>query len=200
MTLPAAVAAAAVGPGPEAGVLALPGILAFALVAGVAEEPLWRGVLIDWAHGGRGRLGMLAIAVGAAWALWHLPLYGVSGTFQHDNGMGSTAFWAYTLALLPESVVLAWLVVGSGGGIVTAVVAHALGNTLGEALDLSASAQWVRAGVTVLAAATLVALVRPPPPPAPITARRAPRRTATGRGRPRARSSPPGGSPSAGGR
>lgn len=113
------------------GVGAVASVLVFALVAGVVEEPGWRGVASDaWQLGARPVWA--ALGIGAWWALWHLPLYFVQGTYQHGLGFGSFRFWLTTLVLVHLGVVYLWLVNGTGGSILLAVLAHAGFNAAGE--------------------------------------------------------------------
>lgn len=105
------------------------GTALFAVAAGLVEEPAWRGVVLDgFPERGLGT----ALWIGAVWALWHLPLYAVEGTFQHGVGLGSVSSLALLSGPLPWSVLLVWLVNSTGGRILPAVLVHALGNLGGE--------------------------------------------------------------------
>ncbi len=133
---------------------ALVGILAFNLLASSVEEPGWRGYALDRL---RARLAgrVAALVVGAFWILWHLPLYFVEGTFQAQNGVLSPAFVAYSLALLPSSVLFGWAVVRTGGSVFAAVLFHLTENVSGEILELDVQAQAVRVALLVLIAAVV---------------------------------------------
>jgi uncharacterized protein len=139
---------------PAAG--AVMGAAAFAVGAGFAEEPGWRGVAQDAVAP---RFGALAAggALGVLWSAWHLPLYLLEGTYQAGLGIGGGAFWASMLVRVPLAVLLVVLVTGTSGLVVTAVVAHALGNLTGEVLKESASGLWVQA--VVLAATALAVTI-----------------------------------------
>jgi uncharacterized protein len=67
-------------------------VLGFALAAGAVEEPGWRGLAQD---GLAPRIGALsgALVLGVLWSLWHLPLYFIEGTYQHQLGAWTVAFW-----------------------------------------------------------------------------------------------------------
>ena len=128
---------------------AIGGAVAFALVAGFAEEPGWRGYALDglW-H--RPLLAALAIWVG--WAIWHLPLYAIEGTFQYDVGFGTTFFWIIQLALLPQTVLMMWILQHTRPSILPAVVFHALVNISGELLEYTTGQQSLRLIVWSVAA------------------------------------------------
>jgi uncharacterized protein len=95
-----------------------------ALVAGLVEEPGWRGALSD-AWQARTRPVWAATGTGALWSLWHLPLSFIEGSYYHELGTGSLRFWLTHLMLVQLGILLVWLANGSGGSILVAVLAHA---------------------------------------------------------------------------
>jgi uncharacterized protein len=99
-------------------------VIGFALVAGLAEEPGWRGAASD-AWQARTHPLPAALGIGALWAVWHLPLYFIEGSYQHGVGFGSLRFWLGSLALVQLGVLYVWLVNGAGGSILIAILAHA---------------------------------------------------------------------------
>jgi uncharacterized protein len=110
---------------------AIPALLAFLVVAVWIEEPLWRGVALDSVvlrHG----VTSAAAGIGLVWALWHVPLFWLEGTYQHELGAGSGDSWLFLANIVGLSVLLTWLVVASRGFVSLAVAAHLAGNLLGE--------------------------------------------------------------------
>jgi len=95
-----------------------------ALVAELVEEPGWRGAASD-AWQARTRPVYAATGIGALWSLWHLPLSFFEGSYYYELGVGSERFWLTHLMLIPLGILLVWLVNGSGGRILLAVLAHA---------------------------------------------------------------------------
>lgn len=89
-------------------------------VGGALEEFGWRGFMQERLQSRWGGL-TAAVAVGVAWALWHLPLHAVGYTFADDN------FALFTAYLVGMSVVLAW-VYNSTAGVLPAMVLHAAHN------------------------------------------------------------------------
>lgn len=147
-----AVGAAATAPTYTVGAVA--GVIAFALAAGLVEEPGWRGAALDiWQV--RARPVWAALGIGALWALWHLPLYFVEGTYQHGLGLGSTRFWLTNLVLVGLAVLYVWLANGTGGSILIVVLAHASFNVAGELVPRSTTGD-VLAFVTVAVATVAV--------------------------------------------
>jgi uncharacterized protein len=109
---------------PEYGAGPVGAVLTFALVAGLAEEPGWRGAASD-AWQARSLPLPAALGIGALWALWHLPLHFVEGSYQHGVEFGSVRFWLTNLALVQLGVLLLWLANGAGGSILLPILAHA---------------------------------------------------------------------------
>ena len=134
-------------------------VLATAVVAGVLEEPGWRGYAVDALSARHGAVPAVGI-VGAAWALWHLPLFFLPGSYQHGLGVGSTDFWLFLLNLLALSFVYAAVYFITGRSILAVVVLHALANASGELVSVY-PARGVETVVTlVLAASAVIVLVR----------------------------------------
>lgn len=95
-----------------------------ALVAGLAEEPGWRGAVSD-AWQARTRPVWAAAGIGVLWSVWHLPLSFVEGSYYHDLGAGSVRVWLAHVMLVQLGILLVWLANGAGGSILLAVLAHA---------------------------------------------------------------------------
>ena len=108
------------------------------LFIGIGEEPAWRGFMLPFL---RERVSPLAgaLAAGAVWALWHLPL------------MGTEFSWHivpfFVVNVIAASVVLAWLFNASGSVLLTMLV-HASINVVGAYAfhpvgEASASMAWL---------------------------------------------------------
>lgn len=110
--------------------------LAFLVVgalAGAVEEPGWRGYGLAALQE---RLPVLAAAliVGVFWAVWHLPLFWLEGTYQAGIGVGTPGFWGFHAAILVSSPIYAWLYNASGRVVFSVVWFHAVSNVVAEAL------------------------------------------------------------------
>ncbi|TVP45854.1 MAG: CPBP family intramembrane metalloprotease [Gemmatimonadales bacterium] len=156
-------AAAAAGHPPIATTAITPGAVAFTigfgLAAGAVEEPGWRGLALDLLQI-RISPALAAILVGIPWALWHLPLFFLEGTYQHALGLGSARFWMFNLFLLPLSVLYAWLCNGSRGSILIAILAHAGTNVAGSLIPQDTLSDAFRMIVTLLGVIVVVWLTR----------------------------------------
>jgi uncharacterized protein len=135
------------------------GVIAFALAAGLVEEPGWRGAASDvWQV--RTRPVGAAIGIGVLWALWHLPLYFIEGSYQHGLGFGSLRFWLTNLVLIGLGVLYVWLANGAGGSILVAILAHAGFNAAGELVPRSTLGDIVATVVVCLAAVAVIVLTK----------------------------------------
>ena len=131
-------------------------MIGFAVAAGLVEEPGWRGYMLD---GLRRRPLAASALISVVWAAWHLPLFTIVGTFQHDEGgLGTSMFWIFMSALVPQTILMIWIVEHSGRSILPAVVFHALTNISGELLDLSMSQQFGRLAIWAALATPIVIL------------------------------------------
>jgi membrane protease YdiL (CAAX protease family) len=138
--------------------LALAGSALFFLLFGpLPEEMGWRGYALDRLQNRWSALAASGI-IGVVWAVWHLPMFFVKGTYQHSLGVGTPRFYFFLLALLPESVLLAWIYASTNRSTLAAVLFHFMTSFTGEVLQLPGEAEAWRGRWTVLAAAVVVFL------------------------------------------
>lgn len=134
--------------------------LAVSLFAGPLSEELgWRGYAQPRL---RRRLSPLATSalLGAVWAVWHLPLFALTGTWQSTLGLVESI--VFLAAMVPLSSAY-WLVSERlHGGVPGAVVLHFVGNTALTLLAFTAPvAGAVYAGTIVLTAVVIHLVTRP---------------------------------------
>lgn len=115
----------------------------------LTEEAIWRGVAQPafevWLSP-----PLASLVVGVLWALWHLPLFAISGSFQ--AGLPYLGFFVLTVA---TSVVLAWLFHQSGGSLVVCAIYHGVVDVTFAAsgvLGTSSVTFWAVVGVQCLLA------------------------------------------------
>jgi uncharacterized membrane protein YeaQ/YmgE (transglycosylase-associated protein family) len=78
-------------------------------------------------------------------------IYETAGSHQANLGAGTAAFWSFLVVLVATAPVYAWLYNGAGKATFTPVLAHGLGNVIGETtVDAS---PWTSAIVTCAAGA-----------------------------------------------
>ena len=116
------------------------GVIGYTLLAGpLSEEFGWRGYLQPRV---RQRFGPVrtAVVVGATWSLWHLPLFLLPGTGQHDKGLFSTEAVLFFVSWIPVSYVILYVSERPRGGVWAAIVAHASFNVTEALLPPSGDA------------------------------------------------------------
>ncbi len=94
------------------------------------EEIGWRGYALDPLQKRLGALGA-SLVIGSAWALWHVPLFFLEGTFQHGLGFGSARFWIFSASMIPLSVLMTWVYNHTRRSTLSAVLIHFTGNLTG---------------------------------------------------------------------
>lgn len=115
----------------------------------LTEEPTWRGFVLPrvelWLPP-----GWAGIAVGVLWAVWHLPLFAIQGSFQ-----AGLPFGGFVLLTVATSIILTWLYHVSGGSVLLCAVYHGVVDvtfaTTGVLTTTSASFWTVVAGHVVAA-------------------------------------------------
>jgi membrane protease YdiL (CAAX protease family) len=100
------------------------------------EEMAWRGYALDGLQSKWNAL-TTSLILGAAWTIWHLPLFFIDGTYQNGLGIGTAQFWLYMLDKIPQSVLMTWIYNNTNKSITSAVLFHFMVNLVGELLDLS---------------------------------------------------------------
>jgi len=90
----------------------------FVPLLGPWEEPGFRGFALSRMQRGRSLVGA-GLAVGVIHVFWHLPLF-----FTGDIPAADIVF------IMAAAVVFAWLVVGTGGSVLLAMVMHAANNAI----------------------------------------------------------------------
>lgn len=103
----------------------------------LSEETAWRGFALP-------RLQRLLppvvadVVLGAIWAIWHLPLFFVAGSFQ-----AGIPFPGFALSTIATSVLVGWVFRGAGGSTLIAALLHAV-------TDVSISGLGVMSGPAAL--------------------------------------------------
>jgi uncharacterized protein len=134
-------------------------VLVSGVVAGLFEEPGWRGYAQDRLQQRRHVL-TAAVIVGVFWSVWHLPLFFIDGTFQNKLGPGSGEFWLFMIALVLLAIVYAAVYVGTGRSILAVVLLHALANAAAETMSVDGAEGVETLAIAVLGIAAVLALLR----------------------------------------
>lgn len=98
----------------------LPSLLPLIVLGPLSEELGWRGYAQTRLQTRWNPL-VSGLVVGMVWALWHLPIFLIPGTSQHELNVPFLGFFSGITAL---SILFAWLQYHTGGSIWTAVFFH----------------------------------------------------------------------------
>ncbi|WP_457632872.1 methyltransferase domain-containing protein [Oceanithermus desulfurans] len=135
---------------------------AFVLLFGPLPEELgWRGYALD---GLQARFSALtaSLLLGLVWAGWHLPLFFMPGTYQHDRlGLATPGFWAFVLGTVVTSVLFTWVYNRANRSTLAAVLFHFSINFSGELFALPEPTQVFRTVLVALWAAAVVVVEGP---------------------------------------
>jgi membrane protease YdiL (CAAX protease family) len=132
------------------------GAAAYAFLAGpVAEEFGWRGYVQPRLREYCGPLGTTAL-LGAVWGVWHLPLYFLPGTGQHDDGLFTQQGLTFFLELFPLTFVMLFVTERLRGGVPAAVLIHASWNLTQELVPPLGKGVWLELLVLSAVAAALL--------------------------------------------
>jgi membrane protease YdiL (CAAX protease family) len=121
--------------------LIVPTLIFWLLFGPVPEEVGWRGYATDGLQA-RHSAVVASLIVGVVWALWHMPLFLIDGTWQAEHlGFGTQLFWLWMMAVVIESIVYTWITNNTQRSIVAAILFHFVGNAFGQLFALSYRAE-----------------------------------------------------------
>jgi membrane protease YdiL (CAAX protease family) len=146
----------AIGTAPASGHLLMTVVnLPLVLLLGgpMGEEFGWRGLALPVLQD---RLGWRAasLGLGLVWGVWHLPLFFIDGTAQAHIPLA-----LFLLSVVAMSVVLAWLVNRTAGGVVAALLFHTAVNFWPSVVPVLPTETSYRAYALVVAMLVVLALL-----------------------------------------
>lgn len=106
----------------------------------IPEELGWRGYALDRLQVKHTALNA-SLILGMVWALWHLPLFFIEGTYQQRLGVGTWFFWNFMLSVAIGSVIQTWVFNNTNRSTLAAILLHFTGNFVGELFALSERAE-----------------------------------------------------------
>lgn len=134
----------------------LPSFVPLIILWPISEELGWRGYLLQ-----KLQLKLSALAssvlVGIVWALWHLPLFLMVGTSQHELG--------FLVGLVALSVIMTWLNNNSSGSIWAAIFFHWVytygGQVVASGVTRSTVYSWIEYAPYIVLALIVLAVWKP---------------------------------------
>jgi membrane protease YdiL (CAAX protease family) len=117
---------------------AIPLFLVSMLLLGPLPEELgWRGYALGRLQARHGPLTS-ALALGAIWAVWHLPLFYMKGMLHESHGAGSVWFWLFMVQVPCLSIVMTWLFNNTRRSTLGAILFHFSANLALTFCDVTA--------------------------------------------------------------
>ena len=122
----------------------------------ITEELGWRGVALPELVKRYG-FTIATIFLGLMWALWHLPLFFIKGSYHYQLGLGGPAFWNYMLSIISISILYGAVYYKANQSILIVILFHYLDNLAGETFQISFNARiWESIFRTVIALVVLL--------------------------------------------
>ncbi len=116
----------------------VPMFILLTIAAGVGEEFGWRGFLLPRLQARHNALAS-SLIIGVMWAIWHIPLFFVEGTFQHtlqSQGGLLPAVFAFSVFVTASSIWFTWVFNNTRGSVLLAAVMHGASNAWGGYIDV----------------------------------------------------------------
>ncbi|WP_326954306.1 CPBP family intramembrane glutamic endopeptidase [Amycolatopsis sp. NBC_01286] len=127
----------------------------------LAEEPGWRGTAYPRLRASMTRL-QAGLLLGVIWAVWHLPLFFITGTIQASFGLFSLSGLLFILGVIPMGLLTVFAY--ERGGVPASIAVHFGVNT--TIALLTVNAPLAQAIVLVVQAVVALALLGRGPRPA----------------------------------
>ena len=100
------------------------------------EELGWRGYALDRLQSRWSAL-VSSLILTILWALWHLPLSFIKGTYQHSLGVGSLGFCTFIIGFFPVTLLFTWIFNNNYRSTLSAVLFHCVINATSELFSLT---------------------------------------------------------------
>ncbi|MFU8796723.1 MAG: CPBP family intramembrane glutamic endopeptidase [Dehalococcoidia bacterium] len=107
------------------------GFLLAIVVAPLLEEMAWRGYALVELQKRHSALTS-SLILGFMWAIFHIPLFFIPGTYQHGLGLLTLPFWQFMAAAVIGSVIITWIFNNTSYSTLSAFLYHAMVNLSGE--------------------------------------------------------------------
>lgn len=120
----------------------------------VPEEMAWRGIALDEISKKSEINAQFIVAI--MWALWHLPLFLIEGSYQYELGRGTLSFWMFFVNVIFPSFIVGWLYFKSNRSILIAILYHFFLNLTGEMFYTTNQADRISTLLTIVVALILL--------------------------------------------
>jgi hypothetical protein len=139
----------------------LPSFLPLIVIGPISEELGWRGYLLYKLQSKWTALTS-SVFIGVVWAFWHLPLFFLVGTSQHELHLPFVGFLAGTVAI---SVIFTWINNNTDDSIWAAILLHWLYTYAAQVnatgVSRSIAYNWLEFSPHVILAIAVIAIGKP---------------------------------------
>ena len=111
-------------------------LIIIAVFAPTIEEFGWRGYALDRLQLRWSAL-VSSLILGVLWALWHLPIFFIPGTYQYSLGVGSFPFWTYMISVVPLTILFTWVFNNTASSTLSAILFHIMIDSTGEIFSIT---------------------------------------------------------------
>jgi membrane protease YdiL (CAAX protease family) len=111
-------------------------MIVIAVAAPTLEEFGWRGYVLDKLQM-RWNALTSSLILGILWSLWHVPVFLIPGTYQYSLGIGSFAFWTFTISVIPLTILFTWIFNNTMSSTLSAILLHIAFDITAEIFSIS---------------------------------------------------------------
>ncbi len=127
------------------------------LLASVIEETAWRGYGED-AVGSYFSWFTESIIFGSIWALWHLPLFWIEGTYHYGlKELGVVYILNFLISVIPMNFLTTWVYVKNNRSMLACIILHLFVNTMQEKIAMTPQTKCLET-IVITGAAVLIVL------------------------------------------
>ncbi|MCF7948750.1 MAG: CPBP family intramembrane metalloprotease [Spirochaetia bacterium] len=132
------------------------GFIVFTLLFGPLPEELgWRGYGLD-ALRSRMNLFKASLLLASIWAVWHLPMVFIPGSFQNNLLQKPLVLAAFFAAFVPGSILMSWIYYRTRRSTLSAILFHFAGNLSGEIFSMDMETRIIQTVLLTLWAAIVL--------------------------------------------
>lgn len=125
-------------------------------LASTIEELGWRGYGED-AVGAYNSWFKESIIFGCIWAVWHIPLFWVNGTYQYElREMGWLYVVNFLVSVIPLDFIQTWVYVKNNRSMLATIIFHLFINIFQEKVNMTPETKCIETIFVIIAAALIV--------------------------------------------
>ena len=128
------------------------------ILAAIFEEVGWRGYAMDSLNVNRTYFTTTLI-FGGLWALWHLPLFFIQGTYQNEI-VNENILYAinFFISIIPMAFIISWVWELNSRSITAVILFHFFFNLAQEALNVTQATKCIETVILIAFAVAVVSL------------------------------------------